>query len=745
MVRAYRSAFVALTLLAMLGCRTAPAPSGVADRRLSAMEIYQKIAGSLVFVQTAESSGSGVLIEGGWVLTNAHVVRPDANARLVFADGTEIAAAPVAHVDLMGDMALIGPVAVSHPPADLAGDESIPVGSDVYMVGYPMESDSFPQPTIVKGILSRIREWEVEGITFFQTDADTVAGQSGGVLADDTGRVLGISGLAFTAQGFGMVASVQDLSPRIEKMLQGVDVAGIGERAFPETGGAREHRVTLDNVWDAWVFVIREAPGTDLQIDVESQTDVAVSLRNFWGDELAATDEVYAGTESVRATTLGSTPHFLIVALSSGGEAVVRVSSNVCLQPFVDSDDRKRLMLGRRVRAGLDYPLDYDVYKLRLREGQKVAVVAESILVDPWIIVDAGADWETGSDDDSGGGILGLNARLVFEAPIDGDYDVVVSDASGMATGGYILELTEVEPTADALTLRPLEENPERRGGDAVPRAGEESEESIAKWRRFFAIKPDGWIEDTGFFQEAIPGPGVLFGGGKPTPDGYQPALLVVSAPIPRGASLEAMIDAVVAGLKSTKEGRLVDRQKTSLADRDAVLVTFELDATPTVLLQQIYLIEGRRRFRNGPERRGSAPGALDGALAAGLHRRHDTVQQPGVGPDHLAPDHGREALPDRREPGDQPTDRDRDAPAPGPLGKIVHSQSLVRPVIRTKNDAQAPPDVVAEHLHARDTQEGPGTDVAGAGQADQPLGQRIQMGRHFGALPLIRDETGQM
>ena len=69
------------------------------------------------------------------------------------------------------------------------------------LIGYPAEFGEFPQPTITWGILSRYREWEQIGITYFQTDAAIAGGQSGGVLLSESGEVIGISGLRFSESG----------------------------------------------------------------------------------------------------------------------------------------------------------------------------------------------------------------------------------------------------------------------------------------------------------------------------------------------------------------------------------------------------------------------------------------------------------------------------------------------------------------------------------------------------------------
>ena len=82
----------------------------------------------------------------------------------------------------MGDLAVIGPLDTDIPPLTLEDGEELPIGRDMLLIGYPAEFGEFPQPTITWGILSRYREWEQIGITYFQTDAAIAGGQSGGVL-----------------------------------------------------------------------------------------------------------------------------------------------------------------------------------------------------------------------------------------------------------------------------------------------------------------------------------------------------------------------------------------------------------------------------------------------------------------------------------------------------------------------------------------------------------------------------------
>ena len=73
-------------------------------------DIYNAVVTSTVIVETPANSGTGVLIEGDYILASAHVVSSFANARLLFPDGTEISDAPVIHFDYMLDIAILGPL-----------------------------------------------------------------------------------------------------------------------------------------------------------------------------------------------------------------------------------------------------------------------------------------------------------------------------------------------------------------------------------------------------------------------------------------------------------------------------------------------------------------------------------------------------------------------------------------------------------------------------------------------------------
>ncbi len=189
--------------------------------KLTSAQIFSKVSPAIAYIQTDEASGSGVLIEGRYLVTNHHVVFPFDSARVVFPSGAEYDAVPVRGWNREADLAVLGPINISVEPLPLINGESTPIGADMYLIGYPAEFESFPQPTIAKGILSRLRQNGTGGITYFQTDATIAGGQSGGALVSDTGAVVGISGSSIAEGKFALVASSADLLPRIRQLIAG--------------------------------------------------------------------------------------------------------------------------------------------------------------------------------------------------------------------------------------------------------------------------------------------------------------------------------------------------------------------------------------------------------------------------------------------------------------------------------------------------------------------------------------------
>jgi len=405
-------------------------------------QIFAKVSPAIAFIQTATGSGSGVLIEGGYIVTNAHVVWPFDAARVVFPDGSAFNQVPVKGWDLLVDLAVLGPINAPASPATLRSGENIPIGSDIYLLGYPGEVEALPQPTITQGILSRLPQWELEGITYFQTDAAITGGQSGGALASETGDVIGIS--VFKFQGtFGLHLSSGDLLPRIRQIIAGQDPSRLGERRLPLEGGAVRHELALRNFWDDIAFVINEGAGTEIEIELTGDKDGGINVYNPFGRKLLDLDKTVTGAEVGSFVTRVHAPHFLLVRQYVETPAEFTLTANRRLIPFSDPDRGRRIRVGEPVRGNLYFRGDTDHFLLQLEENETVEIVVRSAMVDSYLTIDylGAAAGQVVHNDDSGGGLFRQDAKIVCRAPHSGTFFVVVRDRWVPGPGGYVINV----------------------------------------------------------------------------------------------------------------------------------------------------------------------------------------------------------------------------------------------------------------------------------------------------------------
>ena len=466
----------------------APTNTPTPTSDLSPAEVYALISHSVPFIETAAATGSGVLIEGGFIVTNYHVVWPYESVWVVFPDGTELENVPVVGWDPMADLAVLGPVDVSAQPLRLKDGEGMTLGSELLLVGYPAEVDLFPQPTITRGILSRFREWVRLGMTYFQTDAAIAGGQSGGALVNSKGEVVGISTLSFSEAGFGLAASSADIVPIVEKLTQGELASELGDRRLPVGRGAFEIDFGLRNYWDTRAFVLEATAGTILEVEIEGPGDGWFHVSDALGPILEVNGG-YAGVEYGAVELLTSGVHFLQVEIASGDSSSFELSSSVRLKPLNDPDDGRIVTVGETVAGSLDHFSDWDWYSIRLDEGETVNISTDSLNVDTVIFVDfpRSRNNQLVSDENSGGGLSGTNSELVYRAPHTGEYFIAVAEAVGTGFGGYYLSVERAREGTETVSVPPSPKVVESRFGNMVV-----FEDPLG----YFSIQaPEVWLE----------------------------------------------------------------------------------------------------------------------------------------------------------------------------------------------------------------------------------------------------------
>ena len=411
---------------------------------------------SVAYIETPTGTGSGFLVDGGYVVTNHHVVWPFEEARVVFPDGAEMVA-PVSAWDPMSDMAVLGPVEVEAPPLELLDGENLAVGSELFLLGYPGESGPFPEPTIVSGVLSHYRRWDRTAMTYLQTDAVSAGGQSGGVLVTRAGEVIGVSGFTITEAAYALVASAADLAPVIQQLIGGQDPWGIGNRRLVGDEAGSGFSASLRNHWDSAMYLVDPGSTGAVEFDIDCRVPASFHVTDQWGEVLLDMDNGLSGTVNSGVELPPYGHHFLIVETALQGRADFDIRSSADVHPFDDPDDGRRLDLRETVTGNIDYPGDRDWYSLDLEEGATVRVSADSWNVDMALHIDFSGSYadQVAYDDDSGGGLFETDSEIVYRAPETATYTVAVEGFDSSAVGGYFLSVERALSNVDAFVVPP--------------------------------------------------------------------------------------------------------------------------------------------------------------------------------------------------------------------------------------------------------------------------------------------------
>jgi serine protease Do len=218
-------------------------------------------------------TGTGfVTDEGGYIITNEHVIKDAERIRVKLADGRELTARVIGS-DRATDLALLKIDADQLVPLPLGDSDEVRVGDPVIAIGNPVEYER----TVTAGIVSA-KGRKVYGKEpfedFIQTDAAINRGNSGGPLLNRFGEVIGVntviridaSGISFAVpsnvvqrviaqlRAFGQVSrgylglTPASLTPEFREglglgELQGILVADVAEEFSAARAGIQPYDV----------------------------------------------------------------------------------------------------------------------------------------------------------------------------------------------------------------------------------------------------------------------------------------------------------------------------------------------------------------------------------------------------------------------------------------------------------------------------------------------------------------------
>ena len=173
-----------------------------------AARVLPSVASITVTTRRGTGSGSaGVITPDGFLLTSAHVVAGADAGEAAFADGTT-ARVDVVGRDALSDLAVLRALGPVPDPVELGDASRLRVGQVVVALGNPLGLAGSVTAGIVSALGRSLPTQSGRVIDeVIQTDAALNPGNSGGVLADSAGRMVGVN-TAVAGIGVGLAVPI---------------------------------------------------------------------------------------------------------------------------------------------------------------------------------------------------------------------------------------------------------------------------------------------------------------------------------------------------------------------------------------------------------------------------------------------------------------------------------------------------------------------------------------------------------
>ena len=291
---------------------TNPAEAGAAEA------IAIKVVPSVVTVEvgdlqtdtlTLTGSGSGVILDNGYIVTNHHVIDGATTSRIVLQDGRTYDAEIIGS-DALTDLAVLKVDIAGLTPIDFGTTEDLTIGRMAVAVGNPLGQDGGASLTV--GVISALSRTVIFNDStalygMLQTDAPITSGSSGGALVDENGKLIGITAAIGVSQagaeGIGYAIPVELVQRVTNEIIETgtakhgfIGIIGTNYVADAEDGALVPAGAEITELYDenSAAGIAGFVPGDAIVevngVRVTTMEDLVVQLRLFRvGDEIVLT------------------------------------------------------------------------------------------------------------------------------------------------------------------------------------------------------------------------------------------------------------------------------------------------------------------------------------------------------------------------------------------------------------------------------------------------------------------------
>lgn len=455
------------------------------SKELSSKEIAKTIGKDVVFLENDFATGSGILLDNGYILTNEHVVDGFDKVDVTLESGKTHEDVKVYAIDVSLDLALVGPIK-EKSKIKFGTTKKLGKGDEIYLVGYPEETDEKPDTTITKGILSRVRKSADKKTVFLQTDAAITGGQSGGAMVNTKGELIGLSGLGDDTFGFSV--SIENIKESIKSMEKNKTKPYM---AFPtKTDDKRaktEHEIKTVNRYDTLTYNAYFEDKTTLTLEFPTDAIPALQISDYFEEidpkynsqyvdavkevakSVATESDIDPTTQldTLQPTLKPKSPGkyeveipqdtYLTILLGTNNinsdTFTSQMKSNIGLVYHAIREPLTNLTLDKKVKFEIDAFESLKQFSFNFEKGKKYEISLRSRVGDSYFMLYPATRLpvkqidEDDTEDDAG--IFGYDAILEFE-PEETEPYIISVPTDSFATHEYTIVVTDITGKKDS-------------------------------------------------------------------------------------------------------------------------------------------------------------------------------------------------------------------------------------------------------------------------------------------------------